>query len=544
MTSTTHGSRLPTAIAVGSVAVAVLAVIATAQALRPAGVSDPQASSAPTATAQPSPKDGPLVPWALRLAPQDAGFREPPRSEPAQPCHAKDVVVSVEQVQEEPAHDGQPSRVRASILLTNDGRTCSLEPEARGVLLDEAGDVLPLSANAGFGGPAYAPPPPLEPGASASAPLTWTSWCGDDPGNWSVRLQVADATVRGEGGQDPPVPGCLHGTSEGLYGFGPWTVLNSARQPARDPQSALEATVRGPLQGRLGEVLPMVMRLSNPTRGPISLTPCPVFTWSVSRDGPGSFLRSSPPLELNCPAAPRQVEAGSWVDFQLELELSPALADGLLAPGTWWVHPAIGRSEPRQVTVQPAREQTDGPKKTCTWVVPPDADPRVSGVPPREVGRKVRQAVLRTNRGDVTVELDGRIAPCAVAAFIHHVEGGYWQGQPCYLLSAQRTFRNLDCGSPELSAVRAGFAFPSEARAGTDYPAGTIVLTHNESVTHSGSIRVLYGDAPSYADNFTVLGRVIDGLAVFEQVAAGGQKNGEFGGPRLDLSITKVELRP
>lgn len=544
MTSTSHGSRRRAAIAVVSVVVAVLAVIATAQALRPAAVTDPQASSTPTATAQPSPKDGPLVPWALRLAPQDAGFREPPRSAPGQPCRAQDVVVSVHQVREEPGRDGQPARVRASVLLTNNGPRCGLEPEARGVLLDEDDDPLRLSEDSISARPAYPTPPPLEPGASASAPLTWTSWCGEDPGDWSVRLKVGDDTVRGEGAQDPPVPGCLDGTSDGLYGFGPWTVLNSAGQPARDPQSALEATVRGPDEARLGEVLPMVLRLSNPTPGPISLTPCPVFTWSVSRDGPGSFLRSSPPLELNCPAAPRQVEVGSWVDFQLELELGPALADGMLAPGTWWVHPAIGRSEPRQVTVQPAREQADGAKKTCTWVVPPDADPRVSGVPPREVGRKVRQAVLRTNRGDVTVELDGRKAPCAVAAFMHHVQGGYWEGQPCYLLSAQRTFRNLDCGSPELSAVRAGFAFPSEARSGTDYPAGTIVLTHNESVTHSGSIRVLYGDAPSYADNFTVLGRVIDGLAIFEQVAAGGQKNGEFGGPRLDLSIMTVELQP
>ena len=546
MPSTNCGSRRPAGIAVIGVVAAVLAVIATAQALRPTSADGPQASSTPppTANAQPSPKDGPLVPWALRLAPQQAGFREPPKSEPAQPGRAQHVVVTVQQVQQEPAGGGRPAHVSASILLTNEGSRCGLEPEARGVLLDEEDDALPLSGDRVSTGPAYSSPPPLQPGASASATLTWTSWCGDDPGRWSVRLQLGDDDVRGSGAQDPPVPACVDGTKDGLYGFGPWTVLNSAGQPALDPQSALETTVRGPDEGRLGEVLPMVLRLSNPTRGPISLTPCPVFTWSVSRDGPGSFLRSSPPLELNCPAAPEQVEAGSWVDFQLELELNPSLADGMLSAGTWWVHPAIGRSQPRQVTVQPARERTSASTERCSWIVPPDAEPRVPGVPPREVSKDVRQAVLRTNRGDVTLELDGRMSPCAVAAFVHHVQGGYWQRQPCYLLSAQRTFQNFDCGSAEFSPVRAGFAFPSEARAGTDYSAGTVVLTHNETSTHAGSIRILYGDAPTYADNFTVLGRITDGLEIFKQVAAGGQKNGEYGGPRLDLSITAVELRP
>lgn len=62
-------------------------------------------------------------------------------------------------------------------------------------------------------------------------------------------------------------------------------------------------------------------------------------------------------------------------------------------------------------------------------------------------------------------------------------------------------------------------------------------------ITHTGSIRSLYGDAPTYADNFTVLGRITSGLEVVEQVAAGGQKDGEYAGPLLPLTIEAVELR-
>lgn len=555
MTSTTRGPRRRAFVAVICTVAAVVAVTATAQAVRPASDASPEGApeaasdTEPGGASDPSPvaQEGGVVPWMLRLAPQQAGVRPRPEAAQAAPCRADDVSITIRKAQQEPARDGRPAQLRATLVLTNEGSTCSLTAEAQGVLLDENGDRLPAS-NDGFSrGPAYAPPPPLEPGVSASAPLTWTSWCGDDPGRWSVSLELDEGWATGVvPGDDPPVPPCMQGSSDALYGFGPWTVLNSAGQPAHDPQSALTATVTGPDAGRLGEVLPMVLRLTNPTRGPIALDPCPGFTWSVSSSGPGSFLRSSPPLELNCPAAPREVAADRYVEFELELELelSPALADGMLRPGEWWVHAAIADSEPRRVTVLPAQEPEGGAAKLCTWVVPPDAEPRVPGVPPSEAPRTMRQAIVRTNRGDLTLELDGRSWPCAVQSFVHQVEGGYWDGQRCYLLSTQTTFRNVDCGSPELSAVRAGFAFPSEARADSSYPAGTVVLTHNETIPHTGSIRILYGDAPTYAHNFTVLGRITRGLEVVEQVAAGGQEDGEFSGPRLELKITAIELRP
>lgn len=459
-----------TALAVVTTVAAVAAVVGGAQALRP----DPAPTApdpAPPAAAEPAAPDGEVVPWALRLAPQDGGVAHWPEPATEPPCRLDDLDVSAMEATEEPPHDGRPVHVRTVVLVTNRGGACSLPPQAAGTLLDEGGDTISLGGDVFFGGPAYAAPPPLEPGASASAPVTWSRWCGDDPGRWSLSLELdGDSEPARVPGDDRPVPPCGEGQRGAVYGFGVWTVLNDAGQPARDPQAALRATVTGPDRGRLGEALPMVLRLANPTRGPVRLDPCPVFTWSVSRSGPGSFLRSSPPLALNCPQPPDAVPAGGSVDFALELTLSPALADGMLKPGDWWVHPAVAGTEPRRITVLPSEDpQPDGPVE-CSWVVPPDADPRVPGVPPTAVAREERTAVLHTNRGNLELALDGVRSPCAVAAFVHHVRGGYWDAQPCYLLSAYRTFRHVDCGSPELSAVRAGFAFPSEARAGSEYP--------------------------------------------------------------------------
>ena len=512
-----------------AVVLAVVAIPVGSSALRP----EPTPSVA---------EDTGVVPWALRLATEGVPFTaaEPEPGLPA--CRADDLTARSEEPVAVPAGEGTPARVTATVLVENTGARCQLPAEASGVLLD--GDGVPLPVGAVFrGGPAFSPPAPLEQGASASTELRWSGWCGEDPGRWSLTLTGLEGELRAEpAGDARPVPPCLEQAGDAVYDFGLWTVLNAEGQPAADPQTALVGTVTGPDTVRLGEVLPMVVRLENPTRGPIALDPCPSFAWSVDSRGPGSFLRSSPLLALNCAQAPSAVPTGGHVDFALELVMSPALADGMLAPGEWWVTPGLAGLGPRKVTVLPASDPVPAGPADCTWAVPPDADPRVPGLPPTAAPRTERQAILNTNRGDLTMTLDGTRAPCAVQAFAHHVDGGYWDSQPCYLLSIFRTFRNVDCGSAEYSAKRAGFAFPAEVFVDQSYPAGTVVLTFNESITHAGSIRILFGDAPTYTDNFTILGRITSGLDIVEEVGAGGQKDGDYGGPALPLVIESVEL--
>ena len=69
-----------------------------------------------------------------------------------------------------------------------------------------------------------------------------------------------------------------------------------------------------------------------------------------------------------------------------------------------------------------------------------------------------------------------------------------------------------------------------------------MVLASSGPWTHTGSLRILYGAAPTYLQTFTVLGRVTSGLDIFKEVAAGGQKNGEYAGPKLSLTIESVRV--
>lgn len=69
------------------------------------------------------------------------------------------------------------------------------------------------------------------------------------------------------------------------------------------------------------------------------------------------------------------------------------------------------------------------------------------------------------------------------------------------------------------------------------------MLTHDGTLPHAGSLRILYGDAPTYGDDVTVLGRITSGIEVVQAVAAGGQRGGDYAGPRLALTIEGVTLR-
>lgn len=489
------------------------------------------------------------VPSALRLAPESApvpAFREGP--EPGLPTCAAGAVsgTMTDPTLEHRATDGRDV-VTAVVGITNNAGRCNLDgAEVTGAVVDADGQALLPTPDLAYAGVGHPFPPPLEPGASATTTLTWSRWCGGSPGAWSVRVRVngAEAPARADG-TSRPVPQCWQSAGLADQGaiadFGPWTMVNQYGQPAANPQSALRATFTAPASAAFGDTLRTTLRLDNPSAGPISLSPCPRFTWSVSNAGPNGFLNSGWELELNCPAAPDNVPAGGSVTFGLELPLTANLADGTFLTGRWWISPGLSAAAaPIDIT-----EPTTAPPATspCEWAVAPDATPRVAGTPPQQPSDLPTTAVVHTNRGDITIGLNRSGAPCAVSAFRYLVDGGYWTSQPARQLSNTGTFHHLDFGASERSFRRAGFGFAAEVTRDQQYPAGTVVLPMNERLTQAGALRLLYGPAPTYGDNFTILGHITDGLAILEQVAAGGQRDGEYGGPREPLTIQSVELR-
>lgn len=534
------GRRRPRRTGALAVAVFVLAVGGVA-----AGATLLRGSPAPKAS---GPEAG-AVPWKLRLAPEAlpaSTFRDGP--EPGLPgCRAVDVAATMSAPVVGQTPDGAHDVVVATVQITNNGDRCNLDSaEVDGAVVNAGGQDLEPTPGLAVAGVGHAFPPPLERGASATTKLMWSRWCGEPPGAWAARVRVGGTDLAVQPTvSERPVPECWPAQDLADKGaiatLDVWTLVNQFGQPAANPQAALQATFSGPQSAAFGDTLRTSLRLHNPTAGPISLTPCPRFTWSVSNDGPTGFLNSGSDLELNCPAAPDSVAPGGSVTFELELALTANLADGAFGPGRWWVSPGLGSVSLAVEVTEP--DSAAGRTTRCAWAVAPDTTARVAGTPPERPDLLPATALIHTDRGDITVELNRAGAPCAVTAFRYLVEGGYWTNQPAQLLSNSGTFRHLDFGVTDGSFRRVGFGFPAEVAREQDYPAGTVVLPLNERLTHAGGLRLLYGPAPTYADNFTVLGRITTGLSLLEDVVAGGQRDGEFGGPRVPITIESVQLQ-
>ena len=135
---------------------------------------------------------------------------------------------------------------------------------------------------------------------------------------------------------------------------------------------------------------------------------------------------------------------------------------------------------------------------------------------------------LRTNRGDVTIELDMRAAPRTVTNFLSYVQSGHYD---------QTLFHQVEVGyvvvggsyTPDLKERAVRYPIVSEADNGLKNTRGTIAmarstddpnsatcqffinLSDNPSLDHRGSTPAEFG--------YCVFGRVIEGLDALDRIS-------------------------
>ena len=174
----------------------------------------------------------------------------------------------------------------------------------------------------------------------------------------------------------------------------------------------------------------------------------------------------------------------------------------------------------------------------------PDEEPPPEPVtPPTEadVVRGPRTAVVTTDRGIVTIALDGAAAPCAVASFTGLARQDWFDDTPCHRLTTEGIFV-LQCGDPTGSgAAGPGYAFEDEALEGATYPAGTLAMANAGPGTNGSQFFLVHADTelpPSY----TPFGTITGGLDVVQAVAAAGAEPAGDGAPVQPVQITDVTV--
>ena len=149
--------------------------------------------------------------------------------------------------------------------------------------------------------------------------------------------------------------------------------------------------------------------------------------------------------------------------------------------------------------------------------------------------------------GTLQIELDGQVAPQAVASFVFLTQAGFFDGLTCHRLA--ESISVLQCGDPDgTGGGGPGYAFgPIEnAPEGDLYPAGTIAMARvsGDGTSMGSQFFILYADAKITSDaagGYTVFGRVTSGLDVVQMIAAMGTVGAET--PAAQVTIQKVEIQ-
>ncbi|HLS40660.1 MAG TPA: peptidylprolyl isomerase [Ornithinicoccus sp.] len=157
------------------------------------------------------------------------------------------------------------------------------------------------------------------------------------------------------------------------------------------------------------------------------------------------------------------------------------------------------------------------------------------------------EATLRTNCGDLTLELYGDLAPVTVASFQFLAGEGYWENSPCHRLTTAGIFV-LQCGDPTgTGRGTPGYTFGIEnAPADGRYPRGTVAMARSRDPnSNGGQFFIVHQDTqlPVNDGGYSVFGKVTSGMEIIDQIAELGVDGGAADGvPAQMISILQVEV--
>jgi len=179
--------------------------------------------------------------------------------------------------------------------------------------------------------------------------------------------------------------------------------------------------------------------------------------------------------------------------------------------------------------------------------------PTASAPPASLAEGRTWTSVLTTSVGAITLELDGSVAPQAVANFVSLSQSGFYEGTSCHRLTTAATdgLSVLQCGDPTGSGIGGpGYTWGPIENAPADnlYPAGTVAMarTSGDGSSMGSQFFLVYEDSTIPADSaggYTVLGHITNGLDLVQQVGAAGISTDSPPAPATPVTIEKVETK-
>jgi peptidyl-prolyl cis-trans isomerase B (cyclophilin B) len=186
------------------------------------------------------------------------------------------------------------------------------------------------------------------------------------------------------------------------------------------------------------------------------------------------------------------------------------------------------------------------PAKTCSYPASGKAARNVGKPPATPDWRATYQATIRTNRGDVVIDLLNSEATCTVNSFVYLASKNYFSNTGCHRLTTVSPLYVLQCGDPTgTGSGGPGYKFNDENLAGAKYTQGTLAMANAGPDTNGSQFFLVYKNSTLSA-NYTPFGTVVKGLGIIQNVAKAGSDNANGQGdghPKEKVVIESVTIK-
>jgi cyclophilin family peptidyl-prolyl cis-trans isomerase len=178
-----------------------------------------------------------------------------------------------------------------------------------------------------------------------------------------------------------------------------------------------------------------------------------------------------------------------------------------------------------------SNQPTPGPQRPKQWSSPPSMqiDPN-----------KQYSATVNTDHGRMTAQLYAKEAPNTVNNFVFLAREGFYAGVPFH-----RVIRDfmVQTGDPTGTGTGGpGYRFADELGTPFTYEKGTLAMANAGPNTQGSQFFIVHGrQGMSLPKNYTIFGKVTDGLDVLDKLATVPVERGPSGEPSKPTVPPKIE---
>lgn len=168
---------------------------------------------------------------------------------------------------------------------------------------------------------------------------------------------------------------------------------------------------------------------------------------------------------------------------------------------------------------------------------------------PARIPTANRIVTFHTNRGVITMRLNGALAPCNVQSIAYLVGKHFYDHTSCHRLVTTGIYV-LQCGDP--TGTGSGgptYRVKDENLAKANYATGVVAMANAGPDTNGSQFFVMTKDSNAGLGTkaYTEIGRIVSGMNIIQAVARGGSNNANGAGdgkPKLALTFGRVSVSP